>query len=131
MGDHMSLSGAVSDYSSLRTLPAMLSVAFVMASLYQFGGVSQFTLEWVGYTISNLHAVVASLGIFAVAFASSETKQFDSYDTWEQLVIGLGPALILAHHFVGFVATEFTANDPALPIAGFLVTVVSWGVAVR
>lgn len=128
---HSSVSGTLSNYSRLRTLPAILSVAFVMASLYQFGGISTFTLEWVDYTISAEHATIASLGIFAAAFASSETKQFDNYEDWEMVLIALAPVIIVAHQYVGFVADEFAANDPALGIVAFLVTVVSWGVAVR
>lgn len=131
MTSHGSISGALSNYSRLRTLPAMLSVAFVMASLYQFGGISPFTLEWIDYTIEPQHAVVVSLAILGVAFASSETKQLDNYEDWEMVVIAAGPVLIVAHHFVDFVSNEFAASDPLLPIIGFAVTVVSWGVAVR
>jgi len=33
-----SMGDALSDYTHLRTLPALLSVVFILAGLYQFGG---------------------------------------------------------------------------------------------
>ncbi|ELZ49819.1 hypothetical protein C464_03729 [Halorubrum coriense DSM 10284] len=36
-----SMSDTLSDYTHLRTLPALLSVVFVLAGLYQFGGISE------------------------------------------------------------------------------------------
>lgn len=35
----------LSDYANIRTIPAVLSVAFVLASLYQFGGISEVVLS--------------------------------------------------------------------------------------
>ncbi|EMA25733.1 hypothetical protein [Haloarcula argentinensis] len=46
----MSYQNRVSDYMNIRSLPAMLSVAFVAASLYQFGGIP--TVESCGCSVN-------------------------------------------------------------------------------
>jgi len=127
------MSGMVSDYAHLRTLPAMLSVVFVLAGLYQFGGLSDVTLSWLNsYTLTAEHATFASIGTLLVAFASSETKQLDSYEQWEQVAIALGPVVIIGEQYVTEVANFLTdLGDPLGMQLAFLVTVVSWAVAVR
>ena len=123
------------DYANIRTVPALISVFFALASLYQFGGINAGTtgiyLEWLDYSLTTQHAVFISLGSFVVAFASSETKSFERYEQWEQGLIAAGPALILAHQYVPAV-TNFISSNGALAGAGaFLVTIASWGVAIR
>lgn len=126
------VSGMVSDYTHLRTLPALLSVVFVVSSLYQFGGLAEVSLLWgIDYTLTAEHATIVSLATFAVAFASSETKQFAYYEDWEKVIIAAAPVLIVAYQYVGVVQDQFAANSPTLHIVAFLLTVVSWGVAVR
>lgn len=126
-----SASGLMDDYTQLRTLPAMLSVAFVLASLYQFGGIAAIELTWLDYALTPQHAVLVSMGSFVVAFASSEAKSFEAYRDWEQAVIAAGPALILGYEYVGFVSTTLNDFGEMALIAAFFVTVASWGVAVR
>jgi len=127
-----SMSGMVNDYTHLRTVPALLSVLFIATGLYQFGGISQFTLNWgLNYTITAEHAAIASIAVFAIAFMSSETRSFDYYETWEMVFIGASPLLIVGHQYVGWVNTQITNNSPTLSILAFLVTVIGWGVAVR
>ncbi|QZP39838.1 hypothetical protein [Halobaculum magnesiiphilum] len=126
-------SGLVSDYANLRTIPAMLSVVFVIGGLYQFGGISDVTLTWLSsYTLTGQHAVVASMATYAVAFASSETRALDRYETWEKVAIALGPALILGEQYTTEVTDLLTKiGDPLGMQIAFVITVVSWGVAVR
>jgi hypothetical protein len=125
------MSGMVSDYTHLRTLPALLSVLFIATGLYQFGGISQFTLQWgLAYTITTQHAVIASLAVFAVAFMSSETRSFDAYETWEMVAIGAAPVLIVGYEYVNYINNAIAGNQ-TMQILAFLVTVVGWGVAVR
>jgi hypothetical protein len=127
-----SMSGMVNDYTHLRTVPALLSVLFIATGLYQFGGISQFTLNWgLAYTITAEHAAIASIAVYAIAFMSSETRSFDYYETWEMVFIGAAPLLIVGHQYVGWVNTQITNNSPTLSILAFLVTVIGWGVAVR
>lgn len=125
-------SSLFSDYTQMRTIPAMLSVAFVLASLYQFGGISTITLDWLGYTLTAEHAVLISLGTYAMAFASSETKQFESYEDWEQAAIASGPVVILGAEYVTEINDFLMAlGDPLGYQLAFVLTVVSWGVAVQ
>lgn len=126
------MKGVMNDYAHLRTLPALLSVVFVLASAYQFGGIPAPSINWgLGYTMTETHAVVVSLGTFAIAFASSETKSFDKYADWEKVVIATAPLLIVLHQYVGFIQDQFATYDPAFSIVAFFISVASWGVAVR
>ncbi|KAA9406704.1 MULTISPECIES: hypothetical protein [Haloarcula] len=125
-------SDMVSDYMNIRSLPAMLSVAFVAASLYQFGGITTVELPWLSYTLTTQHSLLISLGAFAAAFASSETKQFEYYEDWEKIAIALGPAVILGNEYLPAVNDFLTSlGDPLGMQLAFLATVVSWGVAVQ
>jgi hypothetical protein len=125
-------SDMVSDYMNIRSLPAMLSVAFVAASLYQFGGVTTVELPWLSYTLTTQHSLLISLGAFAAAFASSETKQFEYYEDWEKIAIALGPAVILGNEYLPAVNDFLTSlGDPLGMQLAFFATVVSWGVAVQ
>ncbi|WP_200531986.1 hypothetical protein [Halorubrum sp. LN27] len=126
-----SMGDALSDYTHLRTLPALLSVVFVLAGLYQFGGISEVMLTWLDYTLTAEHATFISIGAYAVAFASSETKQFDSYEDWEKVAIIAGPLVIVGYQYVQPVADVINTSSNLGPIVAFLATVVAWGVAVR
>jgi hypothetical protein len=126
------MSGLMSDYAHLRTLPAMLSVVFVVASAFQFGAITAPTIQWgLDYTLTAEHATIISLATFATAFASSETKAFDRYEDWEKVVIAAAPVLIVSHQYVGFVGDQFANYSPTFAIGAFVISVVSWGVAVR
>jgi hypothetical protein len=127
------MTGMLGDYAHLRTLPAMLSVVYVLAGLYQFGGVSDVTLVWLSnYTLTAEHATFASIGTFLVAFASSETKAFDMYEDWEKVAIALGPVVIIGEQYVTEISNLLLdLGDPLGMQVAFLLTVVSWGVAVR
>jgi len=124
------MTGVVSDYSRLRTVPAMLSIVFALASLYQFGGISQVNLTWLDYTLSAQHAMLVSLGTLVVAFASSETKQFDSYEDWEMAVIAAGPLLIVTYQYIPEITDLVNGSDITQAVA-FMVSIAAWGVAVR
>ncbi|MFD1569785.1 hypothetical protein [Halorubrum laminariae] len=127
-----SMQSVVADYTHLRTIPALLSVAFVAAGLYQFGGITDITLVWLSnYTLTAQHATYVSLGAYVVAFASSETKSFEHYEQSEQVAIAAGPLLILGYQYVPQVADIVNTSSNVGPIVAFLATVVAWGVAVR
>ena len=125
------MNGLVSDYAQLRTIPALLSVLFAVCSAYQFGGLSQPTLIWLDYTLTQGHAMLLGIGIFAVAFASSETKQFANYRPGEKVIIVAGFVLMFGQQHIGFIADTLANNQPAGGIVAFLITMLAWGVAVR
>lgn len=77
------------DYATLKTIPALLSVGFVAAGLYAFGGIAAVELTWFGgYTLTAEHATLGSMAILAVAFMSSETRRFENDEMWEQIMVG-------------------------------------------
>ncbi len=124
--------GVVSDYTSLKTIPALLGILFALSSLYQFGGISEVHLAWLDYSLTTQDAMVASLGTFAVAFASSETKEFDSYDGWEKVLIAGSPGTILLFEMTDIVPDLILGlGDPLGYILAYLVTIAGWGVAVQ
>lgn len=125
------MSDTLSDYTHLRTLPALLSVVFVLAGLYQFGGISEVMITWLNYTLTAQHATFISLGAYAIAFASSETKRFEHYERWEQIAIAAGPLVIVGYQYVPQIADIINTSSNLGPIVAFLATVVAWGVAVR
>ena len=131
--NHSSLSQTVSNYANIRTIPAMLSVVFALSSLYQFGGIATVELVWLSnYTLTAEHAAIASIGTYVVALASSETKSFEYYETWEQLVIALGPVIILGDYLTAEVTDLLMGlGDPLGYQIAFVLTIVSWTVAVR
>ena len=126
-----SMTSTLSDYTHLRTLPALLSVVFVLAGLYQFGGIAEVEIVWLDYLLTAEHATVISLAAFAAAFASSETKALDHYEKWEQVAIAAGPILIVGYQYTDFVYDLVSTEGNFGPVVAFLVTVVAWGVAVR
>lgn len=131
--NHSSPSQVVSNYANIRTIPAMLSVVFALASLYQFGGIATVELVWLSnYTLTAEHSVIASMGTFIVALASSETKSFEYYETWEQGVIALGPIVIVGDYLTAEVTDLLVGlGDPLGYQLAFVLTLVSWTVAVR
>lgn len=126
------MSGVLGDYANIRTIPAYLSAAFLLASLYQFGGIGTVSLDWLNYTLTAEHAVLVSMAAFVVAFAGSTTRQFENYERWEQGAIALGPVVILGEYLTVEVSDFLISiGDPVGMQLAFIATVVSWAVAVR
>lgn len=121
----------VDEYSNLRTIPAVMGLAFALASLYQFGGIAVVELPWLGYTLTSEHAVFVSMGALTVAFASSETRSFASYDTWEQALIAAGPLLIIGHQYVPEVTDLIAQQGDIGGMIAFAISLTSWGVVGR
>ena len=122
----------MNDYAQLNTIPAIASTAFIIAGLFTFGGISSFDLIWLSYTVTSTHSMVISLAVYVIAFMSSDTKNFQYYDRWEQAFILGTPAVILLWEYM----TEFKdfiigIGDPLGAQLLFAVTIVGWMVAVR
>lgn len=125
-------SGMLNDYANLRTIPAVMSAVFAVASIYQFGGITTINIEWLSYTLTAEHATWVSIAVYAIAGYSSETRNLEHYETWEQAGIALGPVLILGHQYTTEVTDlllEF--GDPLGFQLAFVASVVSWGIIAR
>ncbi len=120
----------ISQYMNLRSIPALLGVAFMVASLYQFGGISSVELVWFDYTLTTEHAMLVSVATYVVAFASSKTRQFANYEKWEQVLIAAGPILLIGHQYSDFIADLIATEGNTGPILGFVIAAVSYGIAV-
>ena len=127
------VSGALGDYANLRTIPAILSVAFVATSLYQFGGISDITLVWLSnYTLTAEHAALGGIGAYAAAFMSSETKSLEYYEDWEKVALLAVPTVTLGWQYVTEIKDLLTGlGDPLGAQIAFAITVFGWFVAVR
>lgn len=123
------VSARVDDYSNLRTVPAVIGLLFGLASLVQFGGIAPLEFSWFDYTLTGDHAMWISLGSLVVAFASSETTDFDDYATWEQAVMALGVGLIAADRHLGFVADFIDSLGDMGHMIAFALAFAAWGVA--
>ena len=126
------MNSVMNDYKNLRTIPALLGIVFAVASLYQFGGIATVELMWgLNYTLTTEHAMFVSLAAYAVAFMSSETKEFQHYEDWEKGMIAAGPILLIGHQYWDWLGEQFVTHDPVLPVVGFVIAIAAWGVAVR
>ena len=130
------LTAKAQDYANLRSLPAILSVLFLGASLYQFGGISAITLTWLGgtggYSLTAEHSVMVSMATLLVAFMSSQTKSYEHYEVWEMLLIAAGPLVIVGDYLTVEVTDVIVAiGDPLGYQVAFFLTVLSWGAAIR
>lgn len=121
----------LSDYANLRTLPALTSAALIALSAQLYQAIPQLTLNWFNFTVSNQGALLGSLLIYVIAFASSETKSLEYYENWEMALISSGPGLMLLYQYIPYVQDQFAANSPTFSMIAFAFSVVSWGVMVK
>jgi len=124
--------GYIDDLTNIRTVPAAVSGAFLLLSLYAYGGVNSVELVWVGYTLEAGHALLGSLLVYLVAFMSSESNDFEDYEQTEQGLIAAGPLSMLGWEYVPqFHDAVASIGDPLAQQALFALSVVSWVVIVR
>lgn len=126
------VTGVAEDYAQLRTIPAIIGMVFGAFTIFQFGGIDPIHVNWfVDYTMTQDHAFLGSLAVYALAFMSSETRRFENYRRWEQVMIASGPAVMLAYQYM-VEAQDFVANNPDWGGVLFAaIALISWGVAVR
>lgn len=127
------ISDAIGEYASLKTLPAIFSVAFVATSLYQFGGITEITLVWLSnYSLTAEHAALGGMVVYAAAFMSSETKRFEHYEDWEKVAIAAVPGITLGYQYTTQVPDLINSiGDPLGAQLAFFATLFGWFVAVR
>lgn len=118
------------EYIDLNTVPALVGIAFAVSSAVQFE-LASVTVDVLDYTPAGVDLVLLSMAALAIAFASSETKDFRYYSDQEKLAIAIGPVLIIGQHYVTEIADIIANNDPAGGVIAFALAMLSWGVVSR
>lgn len=121
----------IDDYKNLRTIPAMLGMVFFVATIYQFGGISEVHVQWFDYTLSQQHALFVSLGVLVLAFASSETKAFEYYSKTEQGIIVLAVALMILHNYSDQVYDLVYSSEPWTAVGAAAFVLIGYAVATQ
>lgn len=125
------MTSTVERYATTHMIPALLGIIFALTGLFTFEAIAAPQFLWIDYTLTTEHSVLVGLLAFAGAFATSATRQPSRYDTYEQAIIALGPALLISMQYVSEVSTVITDLGNAGLAGAFLVTMMSWIVAVR
>lgn len=120
----------MSKYSDLNTIPSIVGIALAVAAAVQFNGL-EITFIWFDWTPDGVEWVIVSLAAYAIAFMSSETRDFQHYEQKEQFLIAAGPALVLANEYVTEIADVVVDNDPWGGVVFFVIVMASWGVVSR
>lgn len=119
----------LSDYTQLNTLPAVTGVLFAVASSVQFLGAT-VSLSTPAYTFDPAHAMLVSLLMLVVAFASSETKDWRHYDEWEQGVVGVAAITLVGTEYVPEIA-DLVMSSQGTQVGAFVLSLAAWGVLSR
>ncbi|WP_336327881.1 hypothetical protein [Halovenus sp. HT40] len=114
----------------VETVPAVAGVVFSIASAVQFLD-GTFTLGALGYQFSPAHSYVVSLIALIVVFASSRTKDWEYYESWEQVLVGVTILIMTAHQFIPTVARTVSNQNPLAGSVAFGLGLLSWGVLAR
>lgn len=122
--------GMLADYTQLNTIPAMSGILFALAAAVQFLDAT-FSLGIITYTFDPAHALLVSLGVLVVAFASSDTNDWRMYETYEQALVGLAVLLMVGAEYVTEVNDLLVNNSPTAGIIAFFVSMGAWGVLAR
>lgn len=124
------VSSTMTDYANLRTIPALAGVFFAVLTIFQFGGLADVTITWFDYTLTQNHALYGSLLMWFVAFAGSETRQFENYEEVEQGTIASGLGLIALYHISPQV-NELVMSSPLTQMIATGTVLTAWAVSVQ
>lgn len=130
MASHNRSQSMLGQYTQLNTIPAIVGIIFAVAAGVQFLDVT-ITIGIVSYTFDPAHAMFVGFGALVVAFASSDTKDWRFYDTWEQGLVAVAVVLMISGEYVAEVATILSNNQPVAGIIAFAISMAAWGVLAR
>lgn len=120
----------LSDYTQLNTIPALSGVLFAVASAVQFLGAS-ISLATPQYTFDPAHALLTSLVVLVVAFASSDTKDWRRYETYEQGIVAVAVVTMVGSEYITEISDLIANNSPTAGILAFMISMAAWGVLAR
>lgn len=125
-----SFNKSLKQYSQLNTIPALSGILFAIASGVQFLGAS-ISLEIPSYTFDPAHALLVALAVLVVAFASSDTKDWRYYESWEQVTVGVAIFVMVGAEYLTVVSDFIANNDPVAGMAAFIISMLAWSVLAR
>ena len=126
-----SLNNRLRSYSQLNTIPAVLGILFAISAGVQFLGAQISIAVPMTYSFDPAHAMLVSLGVLVLAFASSETKDWRYYDAWEQVTVGLAVVVMVGQEYITEISEFIASNDPVTGVAAFVLSMAAWGVLAR
>lgn len=112
------------------TVPAVAGVVFSMAAAVQF---LDATIKFGAYglELTLTHSYVISLAALVVVFASSRTKDWEYYESWEQVLVAVTIAIMTGHQFVPQIRSVVSNQNPVAGSAIFAAGLLTWGVLAR
>lgn len=112
------------------TIPALAGVIFTITSAVQFLDTS-ITVGVIGYSVQPAHSFVISLVALLVAFGYSETRDWDYYESWEQVLVAVTLLIMTSHQFVPVISRTVSNQNPVAGSLVFTLGVAAWGVISR
>lgn len=89
----------INEYSQLKSIPAFVSLAFVAASLYQFGAITTLQFGWgLDVAFDPAWSLPVSGAAALIALASSETRSFEYYSDVEIGTMVSGALVVLGYN---------------------------------
>ncbi|MBX0286786.1 hypothetical protein EGH22_10640 [Halomicroarcula sp. F28] len=140
-----SFSNRLNDYKQLNTIPASVSMAFLLVSAVQFGALPPLEIVWFNFVVPAAWTLPVSTAVIFLALFSSETNDISDYSQPEQFAIGGMLTMVYGWHFLppdlfmnhlpllGQVVHD-TLMAVGSPLAGMIamgVSVVGWAVLVN
>lgn len=125
--------GMLSNYTQLNTIPALTGILFATGAAVQFLGASITIAPAadMSYTFEASHALLVSLVTLVIAFASSDTKDWRYYETYEQATVGVAALFMVGAEYLVEISDLITNNEPTMGIVAFVVSMAAWGVLAR
>jgi len=131
-----SFSRRLDDYKKLNTIPASVSMAFLLLSGIQFGALPPLELVWFDFVVPTEWTLPGSTAVIVLALFSSETNDINDYSQPEQIAIGgmitmvygwqLAPPDLFANHLP---LLGQAVHDTLMAVGSPLAGMISMGVA--
>lgn len=114
----------------IESVPHLAGFVFTLATAVQFLD-TEVTVGALNYTFLPAHGLLVSLAALVVVFASSQTRDFDYLESWEQVLTVVTIAIMTAHQFIPTVETAIQNNAPHAGGVVFAMGLLTWTVLSR